>query len=161
MAKRSKCPWLCCSFEIISVPWFSFPPRKKDDITVAVVSWISEQIDVSPRAFEKYLWKGRLWDMHLASIRNYTGFRPSGMEDFQSLAKWLLENVHSHPSRSKMYAASIRRYTACNQAYYCFYVTNAKPSIPILTTKQLFDSSPIESRAESCCDFVMFKCKQL
>lgn len=93
-----------------SFQFLGFPPRKKDDITVAVVSWISEQIDVSPRAFEKYLWKGRLWDMHLASIRNYTGFRPSGMEDFQSLVKWLLENVHSHPSRSKMYAASIRRY---------------------------------------------------
>ncbi len=89
--------------------FLGFPPRRKKDVPVSVVSWISQQLDVDPAGYERYLWKSRLWDIHLASIRDYTGFRPGNREDFQKLANWLIEEARRHPSRSKMYAAAIHR----------------------------------------------------
>lgn len=89
--------------------FLGFPPRRKDDVPPEVVSWISQQLDVDPAGYQHYRWKSRLWDIHLAAIRDYTGFRPGNKEDFQTLGQWLIEEVNCHPTRSKMYAAAIHR----------------------------------------------------
>jgi hypothetical protein len=89
--------------------FLGYPPRKKDDVPLAVVSWISQQLDVDPAEYPCYQWKGRLWDIHLSAIRDHTGFRPGIKEDFQTLGRWLIEKANGHATMSKMYAAAIHR----------------------------------------------------
>jgi hypothetical protein len=74
--------------------FLGFPPRKKDDVPHAVVSWMSRQLDVDPAEYQGYRWKSRLWDIHLAAIRDHTGFRPGNKEDFQALVQWLIEKAN-------------------------------------------------------------------
>jgi hypothetical protein len=64
---------------------------------------------VDPAEYQGYRWKSRLWDIHLAAIRDHTGFRPGNKEDFQALVQWLIEKANGHATMSKMYAAAIRR----------------------------------------------------
>jgi hypothetical protein len=55
---------------------------------------------MDPAGYQQYRWKSRLWDIHLAAIRNYTGFRPGKREDFQTLIRKLpskLKNAESLP----------------------------------------------------------------
>jgi hypothetical protein len=92
-----------------SYAFLGFPPRKKDDVPHAVVSWISQQLDVDTAEYQCYQWKSRLWDIHLSAIRDHTGFRPGNKEDFQTLGRWLIEKANGHATMSKMYAAAIRR----------------------------------------------------
>ena len=89
--------------------FLGFPPRRKQDVTETVVSWISQQLDVDPVGYERYLWKSRLWDIHLASIRDYTRFRTVNREDFKELVQWLIDEARCHPTRPKMYTAAIHR----------------------------------------------------
>jgi len=89
--------------------FLGFPPRRKEDVPLIIVTWISQQLNVDPKEYEKYQWKSRLWDMHLASIREFTGFRPGNEEDFQSVVQYLVDEGKSYPSRSKMYAGAIVR----------------------------------------------------
>ena len=89
--------------------FLGFPPHKKEDIPAKIVSWISQQLDVDPVVYEKYHWKSSLWDIHLASIRDFTGFRPGNKDAFQELVQWLIDKAHGHPTRSKMYVAAIHR----------------------------------------------------
>ena len=87
--------------------FLGFPPRRKKDVPAAVVSWVSQQLDVDPAGYERYRWKSSLWDIHLASIREFTGFRPGNREDYQKLTIWLVDEAQHHPTRSKMYATAI------------------------------------------------------
>jgi TnpA family transposase len=89
--------------------FLGFPPRKKEDIPTTIVLWISQQLDVNPAGYERYRWKSRLWDIHLAAIRDFTGFRPGNVDDFQKLVQWLVDEAKSHSTRSKMFAAAIQR----------------------------------------------------
>lgn len=90
--------------------FLGFPPRKKKkDIPAEIISWISQQLDVDPVEYESYRWKSSLWDIHLASIRGFTGFRPGNRPAFQELVQWLVDEARHHPTRSKMYAAAIHR----------------------------------------------------
>lgn len=89
--------------------FLGFPPRKRADVPQAVVSWISQQLDVDPSEYQAYRWKSLLWDIHLAAIRDHTGFRPGNEKDFKKLGRWLIEKASNHPTRSKMYAAAVHR----------------------------------------------------
>ena len=89
--------------------FLGFPPRKKADIPAAIVSWISQQLDVDPVEYKSYRWKSSLWDIHLASIRDFTGFRPGNGDDLQKLVQWLVDEAESHPTRRKMFSAAIQR----------------------------------------------------
>ena len=89
--------------------FLGFPPRRKGEVPAPIVSWISQQLDVDPIGYERYLWKSRLWDIHLASIRGFTGFGPGNRDDFQKLVQWLIDEARYHPTRSKMYVAAIQR----------------------------------------------------
>ena len=74
-----------------------------------VVSWIAQQLRLEPSEFDKYQWKNRWWDKHLARIRTFTGFDVFREKDAQALTQWLIDEAQNHPSRSKMFAAAINR----------------------------------------------------
>lgn len=89
--------------------FLGFPPRRKEDIPNSIISWLSQQLQVNPTEFEDYGWKSRLWDVHLAAIRDFTGFRPATGDDVHELVQWLVDEAGNHPTRSKMFVAAIQR----------------------------------------------------
>lgn len=92
-----------------ALSFLGFPPRRKEDVPFIIVTWMSQQLNVDPKEYEKYKWKSRLWDIHLASIRKFTGFGPGNEEDSQAVAQYLVDEGRKYPSRSKMYAGAISR----------------------------------------------------
>lgn len=100
---------LGCAVLLKTFAFLGFPPRRKEDVCSSIVSWLSQQLDVDPVEYERYDWKSSLWDIHLASIRAFTGFRPIGASDSEELGQWLVDKAESHPTRSKMFAAAIER----------------------------------------------------
>ena len=75
-----------------------------------IVSWLSQQLNVDHLEYERSRWKSSLWDIHLASIRSFTGFRPCNEGDNQGIVQWLVNEARSYPSRSMMFSAAIQRY---------------------------------------------------
>jgi TnpA family transposase len=92
-----------------SFVFLGFPPRMKEDIPASVILCLSRQLNIEPEEYAKYDWKSSLWNIHLASIREFTGFRPFTGDDFNVLIQWVIDEAKSHPSRLKMYSAAIRR----------------------------------------------------
>jgi TnpA family transposase len=92
-----------------SFQFLGYPQRRKGDIPDAIISCISGQLKLDAKLFNQYRWKDSVWKVHLSSIREFTGFRPSNKEDFQKLLQWLIDDAQRHPTRSKMYSAAIRR----------------------------------------------------
>lgn len=89
--------------------FLGFPPRNQEDVPTPIVSWLGKQLNVDPIEYQRYKWKSRLWDKHLAFIRKFTGFLPGSFNDFQELIQWLVNEAKNHPTRSKMFAAAIQR----------------------------------------------------
>lgn len=89
--------------------FLGFPPRRKEDIPASVVSRLSQQLNVETEEFRQYNWKDSLWDIHLAFIRDFTGFRPANEPDLLKLIEWLVLGVKNHPTRSKMFPAAIQK----------------------------------------------------
>lgn len=90
--------------------FLGFAPRSKNDVPAEIISWLSRQLDANPAEYEGYRWKSSLWDIHLASIREFTGFRPVSGDDLQKLIEWLVHEGRNHPSRSKMFSVAIQRF---------------------------------------------------
>lgn len=77
-----------------SFVFLGFPPRSKEDVPAAVVSWVSDQLDLDAGLLEGYRWKDdNVWDTHLAAIRTFTGFRPCNEGDVQEIVQWLVSRV--------------------------------------------------------------------
>jgi|ERR1039457_4359513 hypothetical protein len=89
--------------------FLGYPPRNKEDIPEQIVLWIARQLDLNSSLFEKYRWKDSVWKEHLASIRNFTGFRPFNADDHQELSRWLVGEGENHPSRQKMFYSMVAR----------------------------------------------------
>lgn len=89
--------------------YLGYPPRKKEDVPEHIISLISQQLGVNPKELETYNWKGRLWDFHLAAIREFTGFRPNAATDCLDLTRWLVDEANEHPSRTEMKVAVMQR----------------------------------------------------
>ncbi len=88
--------------------FLGYPPRRKEDVPLSIVTWIAQQLDLPPAEYENYKWKERLWDIHIASIRDFTGFSPIE-NNSRKLVKWLIDEAQSHSTRSKMFFAAVRR----------------------------------------------------
>lgn len=92
-----------------SFQFLGYPPQQKNDIPDAIIFYVSDQLNLDVKLFNQYRWKDSVWKVHLTSIREFTGFRPSSREDLETLTQWLTYEAQNHPTRSMMYAASIRR----------------------------------------------------
>ena len=89
--------------------FLGFPPRREEDVPDTIVSWLSQQLNVDHLEYERSRWKSSLWDIHLASIRSFTGFRPCNEGDNQGIVQWLVDEARSYPGRSMMFSAAIQR----------------------------------------------------
>jgi hypothetical protein len=86
-----------------------YPPRQTTDISEKVIDWIAHQIDRSPSLFKEYDWKSRVWERHLALIREFTGFRACNFDDLQELSRWLIEQRGRLDSSKELFIAAIQK----------------------------------------------------
>ena len=100
---------LGCAVLLKTFLFLGYPPPRKDDVPASLVSWLGQQLNLSPGEFESYSWKSRRWNEHLASIRTFTGFRPWTDDDGPPLVQWLVDEAGKHPSRTDMKAAVIQK----------------------------------------------------
>ncbi len=100
---------LGCAVLLKTYIFLGYPPPRKEDVSAPIISWLGQQLKLSPCEFESYSWKNRRWDEHLAAIREFTGFRPWTDDDGQPLVQWLVEEAGRHPSRPQMMSAAIER----------------------------------------------------
>ncbi|MGD9202151.1 MAG: Tn3 family transposase [Chitinispirillia bacterium] len=95
-----------------SFVYLGYPLRYKQEVPQSVISYISSQLNQDPILFNSYRWKGTIWDDHLASIRDFTGFKPHKKEDIKMLINWLVYKNGEYQSRQKMYLEAIKRLRA-------------------------------------------------
>lgn len=89
--------------------FLGYPPYRKEDIPTSVVSWISEQLKQDVSGFSKYLWKEKIWKIHLTLIRQFYGFRPFVTDDYTSLSQWFIEHSDDYSTEQHLSDAVIRR----------------------------------------------------
>lgn len=128
--------------------FLGYPPRRKEDIPNFVVSWIAKQIDLEASLFSKYLWKEKLWDIHLSAIRNFTGFRPFSESDSKEITEWLIHPGKSYSSRQKMYFAVFERFR------------DQKIELPMEKELQRLVNSTWQKWFESTCNNIANKLSQ-
>jgi Domain of unknown function (DUF4158) len=68
-------------------------PNQKHEIPRIVQSFVAEQLNCSVSQYQDYAWQGRSIQYHRAEIRDFLGFRPTGVADFNSLRHWLIEEI--------------------------------------------------------------------
>ena len=93
--------------------FLGYSPRKKADVPSAIIEWIAHHIGVPSELFHTYHWKSRVWDHHLALIREHTGFRPCEPGDYLALQKWLIDDGNECVSRKHLFAAAVKRCREC------------------------------------------------
>lgn len=88
--------------------FLGYPPRQKTDVPDVIVNWIACHMAGAPESFGQYIWKDRLWDLHLSLIRKYTGFRPFEPKDFMALLEWLVERGNEFLTRKDLMSGAVR-----------------------------------------------------
>ena len=68
-------------------------PRQPHDVSLSVVAYIAQQVDVEPDAWSQYEWHGRSIEYHRAQIRQQLGFREATVADGHVLSRWLPGDV--------------------------------------------------------------------
>ncbi|MET7281140.1 DUF4158 domain-containing protein [Kribbella sp. NPDC005582] len=68
-------------------------PERVDELPVAAVSYIAEQVKVDPDELAAYRWQGRTIEYHRAQIRDAFGFREFTRADEDKFADWLAAEV--------------------------------------------------------------------
>ncbi|MDP9380555.1 MAG: DUF4158 domain-containing protein, partial [Chloroflexota bacterium] len=68
-------------------------PRHKHDVPHPVIAHLAKQLGVSPDAYLQYDWHGRAIKQHRAEIRIFLGFREGTLQDAESLAVWLAQEI--------------------------------------------------------------------
>lgn len=90
-----------------SFQFLGYPPSERAEIPFRVVEHLASQLELEPRMFERYQWKGRAFRYHLSLVRQHTGFRPFQAKDRGKLARWVLGNGNEYPTRKKLLQAVI------------------------------------------------------
>ena len=68
-------------------------PDAVDELPVAAVSYVAEQVRVDPHELAGYRWQGRSIEYHRAQIRDAFGFREFTRADEDKFADWLATEV--------------------------------------------------------------------
>ncbi len=74
-------------------------PRQPHDVSLSVVAYIAQQVDVEPDAWSQYEWHGRSIEYHRAQIRQQLGFREATVADGHALSRWLCDQVLASTQR--------------------------------------------------------------
>lgn len=74
-------------------------PRHGQELPVVVVTYLAHQIGVESEEWDHYDWDGRAIKYHRSQIRTFLGFREATVEDGETIASWLAENLLPHDHR--------------------------------------------------------------
>ena len=74
-------------------------PRQGQEVPLVVVTYLAHQIGVEPEEWDHYDWDGRAIKYHRSQIRTFLGFREATVEDGETIASWLAENLLPHEQR--------------------------------------------------------------
>lgn len=66
-------------------------PSDPKEVPVAVVAHVAQQLEVKPKTWTEYPWKGRSIKYHRTKIRAFTGFREATLADGRDLESWLVK----------------------------------------------------------------------
>lgn len=85
-------------------------PRRSDDVPMACVAFVAQQVGVSPVIYREADWRERTLRYHKAQIRAHFGFRECGVADTEELVTWLAERVtHPDPASEALKPLAYRR----------------------------------------------------
>jgi Domain of unknown function (DUF4158) len=68
-------------------------PTSKHEVPPAVVKHLATQVGVPAEAYVAYDWRGRTIKYHRVQIRTALGFREASVQDADTLASWLANDV--------------------------------------------------------------------
>jgi hypothetical protein len=85
-------------------------PKNRVDTPKAVVTFISQQVNVESKEFQKYDFHSRSAKYHRCQIREFCGFRSPKSEDADDLREWLIQTILSQIQDPKtLESAAIQR----------------------------------------------------
>jgi TnpA family transposase len=121
-------------------------PHTRQEIPKVVVTYLAEQLDLSPRLLQEYSHQGRTLARHRLEIREFFGFRESTLQDAQAIKDWLCENVLVY-DRQEAHLETV--------VYLRFRELKLEPPSP-KQVKRLINSA-IRTTEASFCDTVVQK----
>jgi Tn3 transposase DDE domain/Domain of unknown function (DUF4158) len=65
-------------------------PTAKQDVPKAIVTYLANQLDLSPELYLQYDWTGRTITYHRTQIREHFAFRETTMVDAEEMTAWLI-----------------------------------------------------------------------
>jgi TnpA family transposase len=68
-------------------------PRHATELPRQAVDYLAQQLRVAPDLLASYAWTGRTIEYHRAQIRGALGFREATVQDEETLARWLADEV--------------------------------------------------------------------
>lgn len=74
-------------------------PDSSAEISFDIVSYIAQQLQISPTIYSEYNWQGRSISNHRASIRKLFGFRTSTVSDAEEMVDWLKAEIIPNEQR--------------------------------------------------------------
>lgn len=84
-------------------------PKSKDEVPLAILGFLSKQLQINPGKFDEYLFKGRSFKRHKATIRTHFGYSPPSAEAYQKVYDYLGTDVQWY-DRKKVRADVVLHY---------------------------------------------------
>ena len=84
-------------------------PETKNEIPQAIMTFIANQLYVSPNVWGDYRWDGRRIKEHRQAIRAWLGFRQTSIDDQQAIQDWLLGEILPDEHRPKHLQQAVYR----------------------------------------------------
>lgn len=105
---RTDAARLGCAVLLVGLRFLGYPPRRTD-VPPHIVAYVARQLGVAPELLRRYRWKGRMWDRHLAMLRQHLGCRHLEAGDRQRLQEWVKQQVRHLWTRRELMVAAVRR----------------------------------------------------
>jgi TnpA family transposase len=99
---------LGCAVLLKATEYLGYPPRQ-NQIDRRTVDTVAKQLGLDAAIFRRYKWKSRLWDKHLALVRQQLGCRPMEHPAHEELRSWIQEHYDGSHNRSGLLKLAIRR----------------------------------------------------
>jgi uncharacterized protein DUF4158 len=80
-----------------------FSPDDLETVLTAAMTFVAEQLQVSPAALRDYGARSQTRTEHLQQVQLHLGFRDATREDFSALADWLLTRALEHDKPSLLF----------------------------------------------------------
>jgi len=91
------------ALQLCALRYMGFSPDDLETVPTAAMTFVAEQLQVSPAALRDYGARSATRTEHLQQIQLHLGFRDATREDFSALADWLLTRALEHDKPSLLF----------------------------------------------------------